>query len=235
MNPLEEPIRNGVVQYTPICFDQIHARYDLLNHILSFGMDIHWRQRMWKELSVFLKSGIVLDLATGTGDSAKGLIDRGYKVVGLDLSFQMLRTAVKKIHSEHFHALASSGYSLPFRDSCFDGLTCAFGIRNMHNTKEALSEIHRVLKPGGLAVFLEFSMPKGPFSIPYRLYLRHILPNIAALLSSREAYRYLSDSIERFYDRETFCNMLTECGFAHCEFYDMSHGVVTIYKGQIEK
>ncbi len=189
---------------------------------------------MWEELSI-PKGGLVLDLATGTGDSAMGLIKRGYTVVGLDLSLQMLHSATKKLRSDHYHAIAGSGYYLPFRDSSFDGLTCAFGIRNLHDTKRALREIHRVLKPKGLAVFLEFSMPKGFFSVPYRLYLRHILPNIAGLLSSKEAYRYLSESIEGFYERETFCSMLLKCGFCDCKFNDITFGIVTIYKGQIEK
>ncbi len=215
-------------------FDQIHKRYDLLNHILSFGRDHYWRRRMWSALNNDGNKGVILDLASGTGDSAKGLVQKGSLVIGADLSLQMLRTAVLKIASPNYHAIVANGYALPFRDDTFEGMTCAFGIRNMHDTRRALREIHRVLKPKGIAVFLEFSRPKGMFSPLYNVYLKHLLPKIASLFSSAEAYRYLAESIARFPDKEEFCSMLVESGFDSCDCMDMTFGIVTIYRAQLK-
>lgn len=210
-------------------FDEIDARYDFLNHLLSMYMDVHWRREMVREL-LSLKGPLVLDLATGTGDSANGLLKEGLKVVGLDISFKMLLRAKEKINSTAYNILAASAYSLPFRDETFDGLTCAFGIRNMHQTPDALVEICRVLKKGGKAVFLEFSMPVGLIKVPYRFYLRHIIPNLAALFSEREAYVYLGNSIEQFHKPDTFCRLIGEAGFVSCEKKPLCFGTVYIHK-----
>lgn len=214
-------------------FDSIHRRYDLLNHVLSFGIDYYWRYRMWSVLDN-TKEAIILDLASGTGDSAKGLVRRGCFVVGADLSLEMLRSATKKLRSPKYHAVACSGYELPFRDNSFDGMVCAFGIRNMHNTEVALKEAYRVLKPHSKAVFLEFSMPEGVISGLYRFYLKRLVPLIASLLSSKEAYEYLAESVEHFPARSPFCRMLTEVGFQSCKYTDMTFGIVTLYEAQLK-
>jgi len=211
-------------------FDAIDAHYDFLNHLLSLYMDVHWRRVMVRAL-LPLKGPLVLDLATGTGDSANGLLKKGLKVVGLDISFNMLLRAKEKINSPDYNLVAGSGYNLPFRDETFDGLTCAFGIRNMHRTPEALKEIFRVMKKGGKAVFLEFSMPAGLFGGPYRFYLKKILPNIAAPFSNKNAYVYLGDSIEAFHKPDEFCNLITGAGFASCEKKPLCIGNVYIHKG----
>lgn len=215
-------------------FDYIERRYDFLNHLLSFGIDFKWRKIMWNEFEGQSK-GLILDLASGTGDSAKGLLSRGFTVVGLDLSKRMLQRAINKLNNTNYIAVSGTAYSIPFMDSSFDGVTCAFGIRNMHHTKLALKEINRVLKNQSKAVFLEFSMPKGAILPIYRFYLKYILPNIASLFSSKDAYLYLSESIERFYPREAFCKLLLESGFESCYYKSLTFGTVTLYTATKER
>jgi len=183
---------------------------------------------MWKEFDDY-KSLLILDLASGTGDSSKGLLERGFKVVGLDLSQKMLKRAITKLRHTDYIAVVGSGYEIPFKDSSFDGITCAFGIRNMPDTLRAFKEIIRVLKSGGKVVFLEFSMPTG-FILPvYRYYLKNLMPRIASIFSSKEAYLYLADSIEGFHTREIFCNLLSQSGFQSCKFKTLTFGTVTLY------
>lgn len=172
----------------------------------------------------------VLDLASGTGDSAIDLLRQGCKVVGLDLSQKMLLSAVKKVKTPQYIPVVGSGYHMPFKDETFDAVTCAFGIRNMHQTSMAVSEIFRVLKYGGWVFILEFSMPNSSlFRKIYRVYLKNLVPLIAGMLSSMSAYRYLGDSIEAFHSRDTFCNILINHGFKDCQIKDMTFGTVTLY------
>lgn len=177
-----------------------------------------------------LRSGLVLDLASGTGDSALGSLKLGTRVVGADLSFKMIRETQKKILTERFMPVAASAYTLPFKDNSFDAVTCAFGIRNMHETADALKEIFRVLKNGGHVVFLEFSMPRSLIKHPYRLYLRYIMPNIARIFSKKEAYEYLWESIEKFPDPEGFSDRILSSGFSCCQYIPLSVGCVYIHK-----
>jgi len=210
-------------------FDNIVERYDFLNHLFSFLQDYYWRRVMVRELKP-LNGSLVLDLATGTGDSAIGLVKEGVTVAGLDLSLNMLLKAKKKIPQSNFFALVGSAYHIQFKDNTFDGMTCAFGIRNMHETKAALKEIFRVLKKGGKAVFLEFSMPANIMRRPYRFYLKRIIPMVSSFFSIREAYEYLGDSIEKFYSPEEFARCITESGFNNCEMRPLSMGCVYIHK-----
>lgn len=173
---------------------------------------------------------MVLDLAAGTGDSAAKLLSKGLVVVGVDVSFNMLARGVTKINRPAYHAVLGSGYGLPFRDSSFDGATCAFGIRNMPETAVALGELYRVLKKGGRLVFLEFSMPRGLARSLYRFYLRKVIPRVAGLFSNREAYEYLGDSIEAFHGPEEFCRLIAQAGFESCERFPLTMGVVHIHK-----
>lgn len=212
-------------------FDDIAKRYDFLNHLLSLGQDYWWRHVMTRELAV--RSGErVLDLAAGTGDSSLGFLKRGARVVGLDLSFNMLKVAQEKIVHPDFAVMHGSAYEMPFQDRSFDGLTCAFGIRNMHETPKALAEIYRVLKPGGRVVILEFSMPVGWFRPIYRFYLRHAIPGIAAFFSERSAYEYLGDSIEKFYTPEAFRKLMEDAGFISCRQIPLSLGTVYAHRAE---
>ncbi|MGO9612066.1 MAG: ubiquinone/menaquinone biosynthesis methyltransferase [Dissulfurispiraceae bacterium] len=210
-------------------FDDIDKRYDFLNHLFSLYLDCFWRRMMLKKLMP-LNGREVLDLATGTGDSAVDLIKTGVKVIGLDLSFNMLLRARSKIQNPRFFTVSGSAYSMPFKDNSFDGITCAFGIRNMHETSAALKEIFRVLRKGGKVVFLEFSMPETIIRIPYRFYLRYVIPNVARIISKKEAYTYLGKSIQGFHRPEDFCRLILESGFASCEKFPLSMGLVFIHK-----
>ncbi len=209
-------------------FDTIVDRYDFLNHVLSVGQDFYWRWVMVRELNP-LKGDRVLDLATGTGDSAKAIVGRGVTVAGVDISFNMLLRAKQKITDAPYAVLAGSAYAMPFKSGIFDGATCAFGIRNMHDTTKALKEIHRVLKKGGKMVFLEFSMPQGLLRRPYSIYLGKILPFVAGIFSRRDAYDYLADSIEKFYTPEDFSRLIMKAGFSRCDKIRLSLGCVYIH------
>ncbi len=210
-------------------FDNIVGSYDFLNHSLSFFQDYYWRYRMTKELNP-LKDRLIMDLAAGTGDSSIGIIKRGGKSIAVDLSYKMLLKAKKKITHKNFCALQASVYDLPFLDETFDGLCCAFGIRNMHERERALKEIYRVLKSGSYAIFLEFSNPQGFIKPLYSLYLKYIMPNLASLFSKRSAYVYLRKSIEEFPLPENFLDEILSAGFDGCEFYSLSWGTVYIHK-----
>lgn len=206
-------------------FDDIAKRYDFLNHLLSLGQDYYWRRVMTRELAV--KQGEhILDLAAGTGDSSLGFLRQGATVVGLDLSRNMLAIAQAKLAGLPFTAVQGSAYEMPFADASFDGLTCAFGIRNMPETARALGEIYRVLKPGGRIVILEFSMPTGWFRPIYRLYLKTVIPAISWFLSDRSAYEYLGDSIEKFYTPDAFRTLLEQGGFTGIRQIPLSLGTV---------
>lgn len=211
-------------------FDKIVRRYDFLNHFLSFGQDILWRKKMADE-AVDDKTRVVLDLAAGTGDSSKALIKKGNKVIGVDISVEMLKVATKKLH-KNFILLCASAYQLPFRDQSFDAVTCAFGIRNMHETEKALREIKRVIKKGGKLLILEFSLPRGFFKKPYLVYLKKFTPFIASFFSVRSAYEYLGYSIEGFYKPSDFIKLLQECGFKNVKAISLSFGCVYLYVGE---
>lgn len=216
-------------------FDRIVQRYDFLNRLLSFGQDILWRKRMAYEVSHSEKK-TVLDLATGTADSAIALIQEAAKVIGADISYEMLKAGKKKIEKKgmlsNFIPVSASAYQLPFKDKSFDAVTCAFGIRNMHETKQALKEIYRVIKPGGRIVVLEFSLPKGFIRKLYLIYLKKFIPFIASIFSISSAYEYLGLSIEGFYKPEEFVRLLQSCGFNNIKSIPLSFGCVCIYVGE---
>lgn len=197
--------------------------------MLSFGIDKRWRGEM-SNLIIQKDCKIVLDLASGTGDSATGMLKSGCTVFALDISQNMLLSAVKKLKNHHYIPVVGSGYHIPFKDETFDAVTCAFGIRNMHETPKAVSEIFRVLRYGGWIFILEFSMPKTKVIREfYRIYLKHYVPFVAGILSCKSAYRYLGDSIEAFHSRDNFCNILQNTGFKDCQIKDLTLGTVTLY------
>lgn len=211
-------------------FDSIALRYDFLNHLLSLGLDFYWRNIMAEELLPLKKGSLICDLATGTGDSAKVLLKKDYKIVGVDLSLDMLKISKKKLNKYGFFSLCGSAYALPFKDETFDALTCAFGIRNMHATDLALTEIFRVIKKGGKVVFLEFSIPNRIFLPVYKIYMKYLMPNIAKLFSKKEAYIYLWDSINNFPKPEKFADFLLSAGFKGVVQKSLSFGTVYVHK-----
>lgn len=210
-------------------FDRISRRYDLLNHLLSGYTDVRWRK---KAISMSLHNGVknILDVSTGTGDMAIGYkrADRGIHVYGLDISMEMLRIAKTK-DNRGINIIRGSALSLPFKDNIFDLVSCAFGIRNIYPRKDGLKEFYRILKPGGRAAILEFSMPHGVFGRLYRVYFEKMLPWIGNLLSGTGAYSYLRSSVEAFPQPDVFGDMLTSAGFRDMTITPLTHGIATIY------
>jgi len=220
-------------------FGLVAPRYDFLNRLLSLGLDRHWR-KVSVDFLAPSDGERFLDLATGTGDVALEIASRpakGMHVCGLDFSLPMLLRARKKIRAsqrnETIFLQAGSGEDLPFPDNSFDGLICAFGIRNFADVPRGLDEIRRVLKPGGRAVILEFSMPRrGPLGNVYRWYFDCVLPRVGRWVSGHpDAYQYLPRSVAAFPSREEFGEAMGRKGFSSIRLKAMTLGVVTIFLG----
>lgn len=216
-------------------FDTISTNYDGLNRVISFGIDVKWRKKVVKIVERS-NPDKVLDIATGTGDLAINLAKTGAsKIVGLDLSEGMLDVGRKKIAnkklSEKIEMVQGDSENLPFEDNSFDAITVAFGVRNFENLKKGLEEILRVLKPGGVFVILETSVPtKFPFKQGYNFYTKNLLPLIGKLFSKdRDAYSYLSESAAAFPYGEKLNNILRKTGFKEVENKPQTLGVATIY------
>jgi len=219
-------------------FDAIAPRYDLLNRLLSVGIDRRWRSFAVSQLQI-PAGGRVLDVATGTGDVALEVAGRtapSVKIVGSDLTQGMLVVGRDKLaatpYRERITLVNAPCESLPHPDRSFDGVTMAFGIRNVVDRAAGLAEMCRVLKPGGRAVILEFSAPVNPlFRAVYHFYFRRVLPLLGGLLSKRSAYQYLPDSVMEFPDRESFRQMMAAAGFEQLQHHDLTGGIATVYVG----
>lgn len=186
-------------------FDTISGKYDGLNRVISFGIDVKWRKKVLKMVSD-TKPDTILDIATGTGDLAILMSNTSAKeIIGADISAGMLEVGRKKIAERKLdnkiQMVLGDSENLPFNDNHFDAITVAFGVRNFENLEKGLSEILRVLKPGGIFVILETSVPtKFPFKQGYRFYSKYILPAIGKLFSKdKSAYAYLSESASVFH------------------------------------
>ena len=216
-------------------FDTISNNYDGLNRVISFGIDVKWRKKV-VALVGEQKPHQVLDIATGTGDLAINLAKTGAnRIIGLDLSEGMLAVGRKKVEKEQLSHLIElvqgDSEALPFENDTFDAITVAFGVRNFEDLDKGLSEIYRVLKPGGIFVILETSVPtKFPFKQGYNFYTKNLLPLIGKLFSKDEdAYSYLSESAAAFPYGERFNNILRKVGFTKVEDKPQTLGVATIY------
>ncbi|MBQ4822313.1 bifunctional demethylmenaquinone methyltransferase/2-methoxy-6-polyprenyl-1,4-benzoquinol methylase UbiE [Aquimarina sp. MMG016] len=216
-------------------FDTISGNYDGLNRVISFGIDIKWRNKVVKLVSN-TKPQRILDVATGTGDLAISLTKTGAtEIIGLDISAGMLEVGKHKIKAKNLDSIISmvqaDSENLPYKDDYFDAITVAFGVRNFENLEKGLSEIYRVLKPGGIFVVLETSVPtKTPYKQGYKFYCSKILPTIGKLFSKdRSAYAYLSESAAAFPYGEQFNNILEKIGFIEMEDKPQTFGVATIY------
>jgi demethylmenaquinone methyltransferase/2-methoxy-6-polyprenyl-1,4-benzoquinol methylase len=216
-------------------FDTISGNYDNLNRVISFGIDVKWRKKVLKIVSD-KKPKNILDIATGTGDLAILMAKtNAEKIIGLDISAGMLEVGKKKIEEKKLSPIIElvlgDSENIPFEDNYFDAITVGFGVRNFENLEKGFAEILRVLKPNGVFVILETSVPdKTPYKQGYSFYTKNILPLIGKLFSKdNSAYGYLSESAAAFPYGEALNNILRKIGFIDVVAMPQTFGVATIY------
>ena len=219
-------------------FDSISRHYDRLNHLLSLGTDRRWRRRAVNLIGSHIRPLTILDVATGTGDLAIASLKLGpRKVTGIDISGKMLEEGRRKISrmglGERIELLRGDSQSMQFSDGTFDVAMSAFGVRNFEDTVAGLREMHRVLRPGGMLMVLEFSRPsRFPLKQIYGLYFRRVLPRIGRKVSGDPgAYSYLPESVMSFPDNERFLELMVRAGFTEVEQTRLTGGIASIYHG----
>lgn len=222
-------------------FDAIAPRYDLLNRVLSFGIDRGWRRRAVRVLREGLggrRPERLLDVATGTADLAVEALALGPReVVGVDVSDGMLAVGRDKLAArglaDRIMLVQADASALPFDDASFDGALVAFGVRNFENLEAGLAGIRRVLRPDAPLVVLEFSHPTAfPIRQLYAFYSRHVLPHIGKLLSGhREAYEYLPESVAVFPDGTDFLAVMARAGYRQTVAIPLTFGIASLYRG----
>lgn len=220
-------------------FDKIAFRYDFLNHFLSAGIDKGWRRKAIKQL-LPLHPKEILDVATGTGDFAimSSKILNPEAITGIDISEGMLeigRGKIKKLQlQDKIRLLNGDSEAIFYDDNSFDAVTVAFGVRNFEDLEKGLSEIKRVLKPGGRLVVLECSRPSLPvIKNLYDFYMKFITPGVGKLISkNNEAYQYLNNSVQHFPEKKTFIHILNQLGYRNAFYKTLSLGICTIYCGE---
>jgi demethylmenaquinone methyltransferase/2-methoxy-6-polyprenyl-1,4-benzoquinol methylase len=219
-------------------FDNIAGNYDFLNHFLSLGIDIFWRKRLVRKLQK-QKPQNILDVATGTADLAIAMMKiKPFNVVGIDISNGMLEVGRKKIKEKDLEKTIqlqqADSEDLPFEDATFDAVTVSFGARNFENLQKGLSEMARVLKPGGKIYILEFSKPTlFPFKQLYDFYFKFVLPLIGKLLSKdNAAYSYLPESVKAFPHGKELNSIIENCGYTNAKNHPLTMGIASIYTAQ---
>jgi demethylmenaquinone methyltransferase/2-methoxy-6-polyprenyl-1,4-benzoquinol methylase len=219
-------------------FSSISGHYDLLNSLLSLHIDRYWRWRTTRLLREF-PEGWVLDLCAGTLPLALELTRqaKARKVLAIDFCEDMLRAGVKVLpvddRAQRVFPVCGDGEKIPASSNSFWGCSVAFGVRNLSRTQQGLCEMHRILRPSGKLLILEFSRPENPLIKPlYNFYLNRVLPAVAGLISGdKEAYQYLASSIAAFYAPEELLQMMREAGFATVKRIPLTFGIVSIYVG----
>jgi len=207
-------------------FDRIAGRYELVNRVMTFGMDVGWRRRTVGELRLPGRA-IVADLACGTGDLCTELVGAGYRAVGVDFSFGMLAEA-----GTFAPLVQADVIRLPFADSTIDGATCGFALRNVTGLPELFAETARVLRGGGRAAFLETAEPQNPvMRAGHSLYFNHVVPLVGGALSDRDAYRYLPRSMAYLPSGTELVELLGDAGFVDVERFALSGGVAQLLVG----
>ena len=227
----------GKKQQVADMFDNISHKYDFLNHFLSLGIDIRWRKKAIKLLEE-IQPKQILDIATGTGDFAiESLKLNPDHVIGVDISEGMLNVGREKLKKrkldDRITLTSGDSENLPFEDNKFDAIIVAFGVRNFENLEKGLSEMFRVLRPGGKVVVLEFSKPKSfPFKQLYNFYFKNILPTLGKTISKdNAAYTYLPESVKSFPDGKDFTSILDKLGFKNTICKPLTFGISSIYTG----
>ena len=228
----------AAAQWVRTMFARVAPRYDLINHLLSFNIDRWWRWQTTRGLAAILArpDAVTVDLCCGTADLTLALARRAaHRVYGSDFCHPMLIAARQKIArsgvvSEVFE---SDALSLPFRDGSLDLVTAAFGFRNLANYERGISEMLRVLKPGGTAAILEFSTPPNRiFRAAYSVYSTRVLPMIGGLISgSRDAYTYLPESVRKFPGADELAGQMRTAGFRTVRFRRMTGGIAALHLG----
>jgi demethylmenaquinone methyltransferase/2-methoxy-6-polyprenyl-1,4-benzoquinol methylase len=218
-------------------FDNISHRYDFLNHLLSLGIDIKWRKRAIGILKS-INPRQILDVATGTGDFAiEALSLNPEKVTGIDISTGMLQKGREKIHKlrlqDKIELLQGDSEEIAFPDNKFDSVIVAFGVRNFENLEKGLSEMLRVVRPGGMIIIIEFSKPvRIPYKQIYNLYFKYLLPVIGRFFSKdKSAYSYLPASVMAFPEGEEFLKILEKIGYKQTKCHLLTFGISSIYVG----
>lgn len=201
-------------------FDTIAPRYDRLNRILTFRMDVGWRRRAIRELNLPAGSTII-DQASGTGDFCRELEERGYRPIGLDLSYGMLAAARTRAPLVQGDALR-----LPFSNGSVDGITSGYGLRNMVDLEPVFNECARILRPGGRMAILEVSEPANPvIRSGHQVYFNKVVPLVGGLLSDKEAYAYLPRSVEYLPDEAGLTRLITDAGFTDVVTTQLAGGI----------
>jgi len=209
-------------------FKLVAPRYDLMNDFMSFGTHRIWK-RFFVNFIPFKSTDIIVDLAGGTGDIARKLVNKGANVIVVDPSVEMMLAGVK-VNSLQVVNIAAIGEKLPFADASIDKLTISFGIRNMTSMSDALKEIRRVLKPDGQYYCLEFSRPMMPIRPFYNLYNQYVIPRLGAWVAGEpEAYQYLIESIQRFPDQEEMKALIEQAGFSKVSYRNLFFGIACIH------
>jgi len=220
-------------------FDGIAPDYDMLDHLLSLNIDRSWRRKTAGKVKKTCP-GNILDVATGTGDLAIAMAKRIPRamITGCDISEEMLRIGRRKASTrkagDRIVFTCADAEALPYPEGEFDAVTAAFGVRNFQDIDAGLSEMYRVLKPGGEIFILEFSVPGGKIFAPlYRFYFRNILPRIGGLFSKDyDAYGYLPGSVDEFPSPDNFQRQLEAAGFGQCGTEKLTRGVAILYNGR---
>jgi demethylmenaquinone methyltransferase/2-methoxy-6-polyprenyl-1,4-benzoquinol methylase len=221
-------------------FSSIAPRYDLLNHLLSMNIDKSWRRRAVGLITDALSQGqsLCLDLCCGTGDlSLEMTRQSSARIVASDFSHPMLQLNQAKIQrsavATRIYVAEADALNLPFRSNSFDALAIAFGLRNLESPPLGLTEMQRVLKPGGRLVVLEFSKPTNRlFDRLFQFYFFRVLPRIGRLISKHnQAYNYLPKSVSQFADQEELCRIFVACGFENVGYLNLSGGIAAIHYG----
>jgi demethylmenaquinone methyltransferase/2-methoxy-6-polyprenyl-1,4-benzoquinol methylase len=220
-------------EYVRKMFAGISRRYDLLNHLLSLGLDKYWRRFAVSKLP----PGYILDVCSGTGDVAIE-VSKNNNVIASDFCYEMLQLCmlkIKDIDKRNISCIQNDAENLSFKDGVFDGAIVAFGIRNVADISKALSQMNRVVRKGGRVVILEFSLPENVvFKSIYYIYFQKILPAIGALLSRKKgAYSYLPSSVMAFPRRNEFVGLMKDAGLSKVEYFDLTFGIVTVYAGEV--